>query len=47
MENNDEIRINKYLAMQGVATRRDADKLILAGKITINGRKAMLGDKVR
>jgi 23S rRNA pseudouridine2604 synthase len=46
-DNNEEIRINKYLALQGVATRRDADKLILAGKITINGRKAVLGDKVR
>ncbi len=43
----EEIRINKYLAMQGVSTRRDADKLILAGKILINGRKAVLGDKVQ
>lgn len=41
-----DVRINKYLAMQGVSTRRDADKLILAGKITINGRRAILGDKV-
>jgi len=41
------IRINKYLAMQGVSTRRDADKLVEAGKITINGRKAVLGDKVK
>ena len=41
------IRINKYLATQGVSTRRDADKLIEAGKITINGRRAILGDKVK
>jgi len=41
-----EIRINKYLAMRGIATRRDADKIIQAGKVTINGRKAVLGDKV-
>ncbi len=40
------IRINKYLAMQGVTTRRDADKIIEAGKVTINGRKAVLGDRV-
>lgn len=40
------IRINKYLATQGVATRRDADKLIMAGKVNINGRRAVLGDKV-
>jgi len=45
-ENQKSIRINKYLAMQGVATRRDADKIIEAGKVTINGRKAVLGDRV-
>jgi 23S rRNA pseudouridine2604 synthase len=32
--------------MQGISTRREADKIILAGKVTINGRKAILGDKV-
>jgi pseudouridine synthase len=42
----EQIRINKYLAMRGVATRRDADKLIEAGKVLINNRKAVLGDKV-
>ena len=41
------IRINKYLATQGIATRRDADKIISAGKVMINGRKAVLGDKVK
>ena len=41
------IRINKYLATQGVSTRRDADKLIEAGKVMINGRRAILGDKVK
>jgi 23S rRNA pseudouridine2604 synthase len=40
------VRINKYLATQGISTRRDADKLIEAGKVTINGRRAILGDKV-
>jgi 23S rRNA pseudouridine2604 synthase len=46
-EKSEGIRINKYLAMQGVSTRRDADKIIAAGKVTINGRKAILGDKVK
>lgn len=46
MTNSEEIRINKYLAINGIATRREADKLIEAGKIIINGRKAILGDKV-
>jgi len=44
--NTGSVRINKYLAMQGISTRRDADKIIASGKVTINGRKAVLGDKV-
>ena len=43
---DEQIRINKYLAQHGIATRRDADKLISAGKVIINGYKAVLGDKV-
>ncbi len=41
------MRINKYLAHQKVATRRDADKLIEAKKVYINERIAVLGDKVQ
>lgn len=40
------MRINKYLAEKGVATRRDADTLVAAGRVLINGRVAVLGDKV-
>lgn len=40
------MRINKYLAHQRICTRREADTLISAGKVTINGRTAILGDKV-
>lgn len=47
MNQEKDIRINKYLAMKGYATRRDADKIIAAGKVTINGRRAVLGDKVK
>jgi 23S rRNA pseudouridine2604 synthase len=43
---DEKIRINKYLAQHGIATRRDADKLISAGKVLINGKKAILGDKI-
>jgi 23S rRNA pseudouridine2604 synthase len=35
------------LASIGVSTRREADKIISAGKVTINGKKAVLGDKVK
>ncbi|MBI2482176.1 MAG: rRNA pseudouridine synthase [Candidatus Vogelbacteria bacterium] len=40
------MRINKYLANQGLSTRRGADELIERGLVLINGRKAKLGDKV-
>lgn len=41
------MRINKYLAHEGVATRRGADELIARGKVLINGRVATLGEKVQ
>lgn len=40
------MRINKYLAKQGISTRRGADELIIQGKILLNGKVAILGDKV-
>ena len=40
------MRINKYLAHGGVATRRGVDELIATKKVLINGRVAALGDKV-
>ncbi len=39
------VRINKYLAELGVASRRDADNLISKGDILLNGRRARLGEK--
>ena len=41
------MRINKYLAHKNYCTRREADALIAAGKVLINGKPAQLGDKVR
>ncbi len=32
------MRLNRYLAMNGVAARRKADELISAGRVTVNGR---------
>lgn len=40
------IRLNRYLASRGLVTRRDADKLIAAGAVTLNGQRARLGDRV-
>jgi 23S rRNA pseudouridine2604 synthase len=39
-------RLNKYLSEQGVCSRREADRLIEAGKVTIDGRAAQMGEKV-
>lgn len=41
------IRINKFLADQGILSRRKADELIKNGKVFINGRQAVVGDKVK
>jgi 23S rRNA pseudouridine2604 synthase len=46
MEKSYPIRINKYLALQNYATRVGADDLIKKGLVSINGRRAILGDKV-
>ena len=40
------VRLNKYLSMQGICSRREADRRIAAGEITIDGRTAMVGDRV-
>jgi 23S rRNA pseudouridine2604 synthase len=40
------VRINKYLSEAGVCSRREADRQIEAGNVTINGRTAMMGDRV-
>ncbi len=41
------MRINKYLADKQIASRRQADKLIEAKRVMINGRLAKLGDDVK
>jgi 23S rRNA pseudouridine2605 synthase len=39
-------RISKVLAAAGVASRRGADELVAAGRVTVDGRVATLGEKV-
>src|SRR5690348_11704592 len=36
------MRLNAYLARAGVASRRKADELIKAGRVTVNGRPGEL-----
>ncbi len=39
-------RLNKYLAECGVCSRREADRLIEKGRVTINGTMAQMGDRI-
>lgn len=39
-------RLNKYLADQKIASRREADEYIQKGLVYVNGKKAVLGQKV-
>jgi 23S rRNA pseudouridine2604 synthase len=39
-------RINKYLSEVGFCSRREADRLIEEGRVTINGKKPEMGTKV-
>lgn len=40
------IRLNKYIASCGICSRRDADKIIEKGDVTVNGKPAEPGTKV-
>lgn len=40
------IRLNKYIASSGICSRREADKLIESGKVSVNGVVADLGTRV-
>ncbi|MBR1669994.1 MAG: rRNA pseudouridine synthase [Butyrivibrio sp.] len=40
------MRLNKFIALCGICSRRDADRLIESGKITVNGSFPLMGTKV-
>lgn len=45
---DDSIRLNKYIASSGICSRREADDLITAGVITVNGKSVtQLGSKIK
>ena len=46
MGNENLVRLQKYLADCGIASRRKAEDMILAGAVKVNGAVAKLGDKV-
>lgn len=40
------VRLQKYMADCGIASRRKSEELIAAGKVKVNGETAHIGDKV-
>lgn len=46
MSDESTTRLNKAISDTGFCSRREADKIIDAGRVTINGRKGVLGDRV-
>lgn len=42
----EEIRLNKYLSEMGICSRREADRLIQAGKVLVDGKAAVMGMKI-
>ena len=45
-EEREELRLNKMLSDMGICSRRQADELIAAGKVTVDGQVAVTGMKV-
>lgn len=44
--NSESINLNKYISSTGICSRREAEKFIVAGEVTINGKVAQLGNRV-
>ena len=40
------MRIQKYIAETGLCSRRKAEEYISEGKITVNGKKAVIGQNI-
>lgn len=46
-EDKSDVRLNRFLSDAGFCSRREADRLIEAGRVTVDGTKAELGTRVR
>jgi len=46
MNHPDSVRLNKAISDSGYCSRREADTLIENGRVTVNGQKSGLGDRV-
>lgn len=46
ISNDDSVSLNKHISSTGMCSRREADKWIEAGRVTINGQSAQKGNRV-
>lgn len=46
LQKTEPVRLNKYLSEAGVCSRREADRLIETGRVTVDGKKAVTGMRV-
>ena len=44
--NQQSVNLNKFISSTGVCSRREAEKLIIEGRVTINGKPTQLGNRV-
>ena len=44
--NQQSINLNKFISSTGICSRREAEKLIIEGRVTINGKPTQLGNRV-
>jgi 23S rRNA pseudouridine2604 synthase len=47
INNQNAIRLNKYISDSGVCSRREADRLVEAGKVKVNGEVAVMGLRIK
>lgn len=47
MQQNDTVRLNKFISESGLCSRREADRFIEQGNVFINGKRATIGDQVK
>lgn len=45
-KNQQSINLNKFISSTGICSRREAEKLIVEGRVTINGKPTQLGNRV-
>jgi 23S rRNA pseudouridine2604 synthase len=46
LENKQSTNLNKFISSTGICSRREAEKLITSGRVTINGKPTQLGNRV-